>query len=78
MVGFKGKVDALSFYHNNFDDITFREGVGLPGDDGAGFYPGSNWGWIDFVSGTEKQKSLSCNEEAPRILGASSFRVNSF
>jgi hypothetical protein len=50
----------------------------LPGDDGAGFYPGSNWGWIDFVSGTEKQKSLSCNEEAPRILGASSFRVNSF
>jgi len=42
LVGFKGKVDALSFYHNNFDDITFRECVGLPGDDGAGFYPGSN------------------------------------
>jgi tetratricopeptide (TPR) repeat protein len=47
LVGLKGQVDALSFYHNNFDDITFQEGVGLPGDDGAGFYAGSYYPDLD-------------------------------
>ena len=47
MVGLKGIVDVLTFYHNNFDDITFQEGVGLPGDDGAGFYAGSYYPDLD-------------------------------
>ena len=47
MVGLKGIGDVLSFYHNNFDDITFQEGVGLPGDDGAGFYAGSYYPDLD-------------------------------
>ena len=47
MVGLKGIEDILSFYHNNFDDITFQEGVGLPNDDGAGFYAGSYYPDLD-------------------------------
>ncbi|MCS5615147.1 MAG: nuclear transport factor 2 family protein, partial [Candidatus Marinimicrobia bacterium] len=47
MVGLKGIVDILSFYHNNFDNITFQEGVGLPDDDGAGFYAGSYYPDLD-------------------------------
>jgi tetratricopeptide (TPR) repeat protein len=47
MVGLKGIRDILSFYHNNFDDITFQEGVGLPDDDGSGFYAGSYYPDLD-------------------------------